>query len=82
MAGSALLGAPVLTAGVASANEAPSHGHTASAPTCTTEGTATNSPGASSGNVTQVPVLNCSQVFGAPAVAVSGPFVAAPAGGA
>jgi hypothetical protein len=77
MAGSALLGVPMVTAGVASANTG--HGHpTASAPTCTTTGTASNSPGVGSGNVTQVPVFDCSSVFGSPSVAVTGPFVTAP----
>lgn len=79
MAGSALLGIPMLAAGTASATEGSGHGH-AAAPSCTTTGTATNSPGAGSGNVTQVPVLDCSTVFGSPAVAVTGPLVAAPAG--
>ncbi len=81
MAGSALLGIPLLAAGTASATEGSGHGH-AAAPTCTTTGTATNSPGAGSGNVTQVPVFDCSTVFGSPAVAVTGPFVTAPASGA
>jgi hypothetical protein len=80
MAGSALLGIPLLAAGTASATEGSGHAH--AAPTCTTTGTATNSPGVGSGNVSQVPVLNCSTVFGSPAVAVTGPFVTAPASGA
>jgi len=81
MAGSALLGIPLLAAGTASATEGSGHGHGhAAAPSCNTTGTATNSPGVSSGNVTQVPVLDCSTVFGSPAVAVTGPLVAAPAG--
>jgi hypothetical protein len=79
MAGSALLTIPVLTAGVASATEGSGHGHPAAAPSCTTTGTATNSPGVDSGNVTQVPVFDCSTVFGSPAVAITGPFVGAPA---
>jgi hypothetical protein len=78
MAGSALLGLPLVTAGVASATEGSGHGH-AAAPSCTTTGTATNSPGAGSGNVTQIPVFDCSTVFGSPAVAITGPFVGAPA---
>ncbi|WP_084681942.1 chaplin family protein [Actinomycetospora chiangmaiensis] len=72
--GSGLLGLPLLAAGTASATEGSGHGH-AAAPSCTTTGTASNSPGVSSGNVTQVPVFNCSSVFGSPAVAVTGPFV-------
>ncbi|MDT7743450.1 MAG: hypothetical protein QOE59_2528 [Actinomycetota bacterium] len=83
MAGSALLGIPLLAAGTASATEGHGHGHgPAAAPTCTTTGTASNSPGVGSGNVTQVPVFNCSTVFGAPPVAITGPFVVAPTGGA
>lgn len=81
MAGSALLGIPLLAAGTASATEGSGHGH-AAAPSCTTTGTATNSPGVGSGNVTQVPVFNCSTVFGAPPVSITGPFVVAPTGGA
>jgi hypothetical protein len=80
MAGSALLGLPLATAGVATAHEAPSQSPS-SAKTCTETGTASNSPGSDSGNVTQVPTLNCSDVFGSPAVAVTGPLVGAPAGG-
>ncbi len=78
LAGTAALGLPVLTAGVATANQGPSHSPSSS-PTCTTTGTASNSPGVSSGNVTQVPVFDCSQVFGSPSVAVTGPLVGAPA---
>lgn len=78
VAGSALIGLPVLTAGVATANPSPSHGHPSGNQTCTMTGTATNSPGVASGNLVQVPVFDCSQVFGSPDVAVTGPFVTAP----
>jgi hypothetical protein len=80
VAGSALIGVPVLTAGIASANPTPSHGYTAPK-TCDTTGTATGSPGVASGNVVQVPVLNCSDVVGSPSTAITGPFITAPAGG-
>jgi hypothetical protein len=82
VAGSALLGIPLLAAGTASATEGSGHGHPAPSSCGTTEGTATGSPGVDSGNVVQVPVMNCSTVFGSPAVALTGPFVGAPAGGA
>lgn len=80
MAGSALIGMPLVTVGVASANPSPSHPH-AAPKTCTETGTATGSPGVSSGNVTQAPVLTCSDVFGSPSVAVNGPLVSGPAAG-
>ncbi|NMO90367.1 DUF320 domain-containing protein [Actinomycetospora sp. TBRC 11914] len=80
MAGSALIGMPLVTVGVASANPAPSHGHSAPSKNCDTTGSASNSPGVASGNVVQVPVLNCSDVFGSPSAAVTGPFITAPAG--
>ncbi|HEY2191952.1 MAG TPA: chaplin family protein [Actinomycetospora sp.] len=81
VAGSALVGMPVMTAGIASANQAPSHGPShgpSNSQSCTTTGTASNSPGVSSGNVVQVPAFDCSQVFGSPAVAVTGPFITSP----
>ena len=77
VAGTALLGVPVLTAGVASAHGSPATG---AGSTCTETGTATGSPGVSSGNVTQVPTLNCSHVTGPTSLSLNGPFVEAPAG--
>jgi hypothetical protein len=78
MAGSALLGVPVMTAGIASANPTPSHALSQSQ-SCTTDGAASNSPGVTSGNVIQAPAFNCSDVFGSPAVNVTGPLISSPA---
>ena len=61
LAGTALLGVPLVTGGVASAHES-SDPAPASECNAVTEGTATGSPGVDSGNVVQVPVLNCSEV--------------------
>ncbi|GAA4758391.1 chaplin family protein [Actinomycetospora chibensis] len=76
LAGSALLGLSVVSGGVASASE--SHDGSTAPRTCTTTGTASDSPGVQSGNVTQIPVLDCSDVNASPTVEIAPVFGSAP----